>query len=126
MNGEPTNPGPSSFGEKLVALLVLGWSAGWLVRYRVALPDDTLALAVTAAVGIVGLAVGLGIWRARPNAVRAYAVWAVADVVALVVLEARSGASSGWTAFGGLLAALVLLVFGGVLARARRMRLATA
>ncbi len=110
-------------GERIVAGVVVIWAAGWFVYSRSAAPDDQFVQLVAGIVGVVGLAVAVTVWQARRAAARLYAAWAIAAVLALVLLDARSESPWWKVALGALLAAAVLGAFGFGLAACRRRRL---
>ena len=118
--------GRSSVGEKVVSIVVMIWAAGWLAHYSSSTPEDWVALGVKGFVGIGGVAVAFAVWQARRGAMRMYAAWAIADALALVLLDARVEPEWWKVGLAGLLSAAVLSAFGFGLATSRRRRLSSA
>lgn len=112
----------SSPTEKAVAFFVMSWALGWVAHYRSIAPDDLVALAVTGLIGLGGIAVAAAVWQAKRSATASFVIWAAADVLGLVFLDARVEPVWGSVILAGLGATAVLGVFGLLLVGASRRR----
>ena len=116
-------PNKSLTAERIIAILIVVLGGGWMARYSATTDDGWLPVGIAGVLGITALAVGLSVWRASPRALFAYTVWAAADVVGLVLLDALAGEELWKVALGGAAAAAVLTMIGWGLVAARSPRL---
>ncbi|MFT4516344.1 MAG: hypothetical protein ACI89X_002384 [Planctomycetota bacterium] len=110
----------SLFSQRVIAILIMAWGAGWLGRYSAAASDDWFMIGLAGGLGVAALAVALSVWQSSHRAPAAYVAWAAADVIGLITLDVLSDTEVWKVVLGGALAAALLTAFGTALVSVRR------